>query len=73
MRTKIASSSSASRHGGWTTLAFGALNYPGVKGLVNFAGGTRQAECEGWQGNLAQRRCRIRGRLRKRAFAVVLW
>jgi dienelactone hydrolase len=41
-------------HGGWTTLAFGALNYPGVKGLVNFAGGLRQEECAGWQGNLAR-------------------
>src|SRR5688500_2747920 len=32
-------------HGGWTTLAFGAQNYPGVKGLVNFAGGLRQENC----------------------------
>src|SRR5450759_378613 len=29
-------------HGGWTTLAFGAQNYPGVKALINFAGGLRQ-------------------------------
>ncbi|MEO6018419.1 MAG: CocE/NonD family hydrolase [Polaromonas sp.] len=41
-------------HGGWTTLAFGALNYPGVKGLINFAGGLRQEGCAGWQGGLAR-------------------
>jgi dienelactone hydrolase len=40
-------------HGGWTTLAFGALNYPGVKGLVNFAGGLRQDMCPNWQQALA--------------------
>jgi dienelactone hydrolase len=38
-------------HGGWTTLAFGTFDYPGVKGLVNFAGGLRQESCIGW--NLA--------------------
>jgi len=36
-------------HGGWTTLAFGALNYPGVRGLVNFAGGLRQENCVAWK------------------------
>nr|WP_315236479.1 CocE/NonD family hydrolase [uncultured Albidiferax sp.] len=41
-------------HGGLTTLAFGALNYPGVKGLVNFAGGLRQDDCPGWQGTLVR-------------------
>lgn len=41
-------------HGGWTTLAFGTLNYPGVKGLVNFAGGLRQEQCAGWEGTLAR-------------------
>ena len=41
-------------HGGWTTLAFGALNYPGVKGLVNFAGGLRQENCIAWENNLAK-------------------
>lgn len=41
-------------HGGWTTLAFGAQNYPGVKGLVNFAGGLRQDDCPGWQKTLAR-------------------
>src|ERR1035437_4884123 len=32
-------------HGGWTTLAFGAQNYPGVTALINFAGGLRQDTC----------------------------
>lgn len=41
-------------HGGWTTLAFGALNYPGVRGLVNFAGGLKQEQCAGWEGTLAR-------------------
>lgn len=41
-------------HGGWTTLAFGARNYPGVKGLVNFAGGLRNDACSGWQNTLAR-------------------
>jgi dienelactone hydrolase len=40
-------------HGGWTTLAFGAENYPGVRGLVNFSGGLRQDTCTAWQRNLA--------------------
>lgn len=40
-------------HGGWTTLAFGAQNYPGVKGLVNFAGGLRQENCPNWKAALA--------------------
>lgn len=40
-------------HGGLTTLAFGATNYPGVLGLVNFAGGLRQDTCPGWEGTLA--------------------
>ena len=41
-------------HGGWTTLAFGALGYPGVRGLVNFAGGLRQVDCAGWEAGLAR-------------------
>lgn len=41
-------------HGGWTTLAFGAQNYPGVKALVNFAGGLRQESCIAWENNLAK-------------------
>ena len=40
-------------HGGWTTLAFGSQNYPGVKGLVNFAGGLRQESCPNWKQALA--------------------
>lgn len=40
-------------HGGWTTLAFGAQNYPGVKALVNFAGGLRQESCANWHEALA--------------------
>jgi len=39
-------------HGGWTTLAFGTFNYPGVKGLVNFAGGLRHDSCGPWTANL---------------------
>lgn len=41
-------------HGGWTTLALGALNYPGVRGLVNFAGGLRQRNCPGWESTLGR-------------------
>jgi dienelactone hydrolase len=41
-------------HGGWTTLAFGTLNYPGVRGLVNIAGGLRQEQCAGWEATLAR-------------------
>jgi dienelactone hydrolase len=41
-------------HGGWTTLAFGALDYPGVKALVNFAGGLRQESCSAWESGLAK-------------------
>ena len=40
-------------HGGWTTLAFGLQNDPGVKGLVNFAGGLRQEGCPNWKEALA--------------------
>lgn len=32
-------------HGGLTTMAFGARNFPGVKGLINFAGGLRLDDC----------------------------
>lgn len=31
--------------GGWNTLALGALDVPGVKGLVSFAGGMKDASC----------------------------
>ncbi len=39
-------------HGGWVTLAFGQQNYPGVRGLINFAGGLRQESCVGWESGL---------------------
>jgi dienelactone hydrolase len=41
-------------HGGWTTLAFGSQGYPGLKGLVNFAGGLRQDQCPNWKEELAE-------------------
>lgn len=42
-------------HGGWTTLAYGAINSDAsVKGLVNFAGGLKQEQCSGWRGALAK-------------------
>ena len=41
-------------HGGLTTMAFGTLNYPGVQGLINFAGGLRQDTCAGWESVLAR-------------------
>ncbi len=41
-------------HGGWTTLAFGQENYPGVRGLINFAGGLRQEGCAGWESGLGR-------------------
>jgi dienelactone hydrolase len=40
-------------HGGLTTMALGARNPPGVRGLVNFAGGLRQTSCS-WEHALAQ-------------------
>lgn len=56
-------------HGGWTTLAFGALNYPGVKGLVNFAGGLEQRTCAAWEGTLA----RVVGSFGKNTRLPSLW
>lgn len=41
-------------HGGWTSLAFGTLGYPGVRGLINFAGGVRQESCAGWEATLGR-------------------
>lgn len=41
-------------HGGWTTLAYGTRPDPGVRALVNFAGGLRQDSCAGWEGTLAR-------------------
>ena len=40
-------------HGGWTTLAFGREKYPGVRGLINFAGGLKQESCMAWESGLA--------------------
>jgi dienelactone hydrolase len=40
-------------HGGLTTMALGTLEPPGVRGLVNFAGGLRQDNCY-WQSALPQ-------------------
>ena len=40
-------------HGGLATMAFGTVPYPGVLGLINFAGGLRQANCNGWENKLA--------------------
>lgn len=39
--------------GGWTSLAFGVKKYPGVKGLINFAGGISNPNCAGWESSLA--------------------
>ncbi len=39
-------------HGGLTTLALGADPYPGVLGLVNFAGGLRTNTCAAWERSL---------------------
>ena len=41
-------------HGGMTTLALGTLNRPGVRGLVNFAGGLRNTNCVAWENGLAR-------------------
>lgn len=40
--------------GGWNTLAFGTLDYPGVKGLISFAGGAIISNCASTQLALAQ-------------------
>lgn len=39
-------------HGGLTTMAFGTVNHPGVRALINFAGGLRQESCAGWESTL---------------------
>lgn len=36
-------------HGGLTTMALGASNPPGVRGLVNFAGGLKNESCSSWE------------------------
>ncbi|WP_442784084.1 alpha/beta hydrolase family protein [Collimonas fungivorans] len=40
--------------GGWNTLAFGALNDPRVKGLINFSGGAVTSDCPRVDAALAQ-------------------
>ncbi|GAB3628453.1 dipeptidyl aminopeptidase [Pandoraea terrae] len=40
-------------HGGLTTIAYGQTPQPGVRGLLNFAGGLRQAACVNWQTDLS--------------------
>src|SRR6185503_6490220 len=40
-------------HGGLTTMALGTFNPPGVRGLINFAGGLKETGCF-WEGALAQ-------------------
>jgi dienelactone hydrolase len=43
--------------GGWSTLAFGTLDYPDVKGLINFSGGAISSTCslsESALSNIAQ-------------------
>lgn len=39
-------------HGGLSTMALSAIGYPGVVGVVNFAGGLRNENCVGWENNL---------------------
>jgi dienelactone hydrolase len=56
-------------HGGLTTMALGASAYPGVVGLVNFAGGLRQETCAGWESVLA----RAFGSYGKRTKIPSLW
>jgi dienelactone hydrolase len=40
--------------GGWNTLAFGTLNHPKVKGLINFAGGAVISSCHSTLSTLAR-------------------
>ncbi len=41
-------------HGGLTTLALGTMNYPGVRALINFAGGLRDERCPAWERGLVE-------------------
>lgn len=41
-------------HGGLTTMALGTFNPPGVRGLINFAGGLRQDSCAAWDFTLVR-------------------
>jgi len=40
--------------GGWNTLAFATLHYPGVKGALNFSGGMKEPLCPDWENNLIE-------------------
>ncbi len=55
--------------GGLTTMAFARTPYPGVKGVINFAGGVRYAGCFGWEGTLV----RAFGAFGKDATTPSLW
>ncbi|MBV8271741.1 MAG: prolyl oligopeptidase family serine peptidase [Cupriavidus sp.] len=39
-------------YGGLSTMALSTIGYPGVVGVVNFAGGLRNENCNGWENNL---------------------
>jgi dienelactone hydrolase len=39
--------------GGWNTLAFGALDSPNVKGLINFSGGVAVSRCRSMESRLS--------------------
>lgn len=41
-------------HGGLTTMAFSTISYPGVLGVVNFAGGLRNLTCPDWEDRLIE-------------------
>ncbi len=56
-------------HGGLTTMAFGTLGLPNVVGLVKFAGGLRQENCNGWEQALAS----AMGSYGKRTTVPSLW
>ncbi|ELA00375.1 prolyl oligopeptidase family serine peptidase [Cupriavidus metallidurans] len=38
--------------GGLSTMALSTIGYPGVVGVINFAGGLRNESCSGWENNL---------------------
>ncbi|MGD0345762.1 MAG: CocE/NonD family hydrolase [Terracidiphilus sp.] len=60
---------SGQSYGGWNTLALGTLNIPGVKGLVNFAGGRKAPDCSFWETDLAD----AAGRYGKRTRIPSIW
>ncbi|RZT38570.1 alpha/beta hydrolase family protein [Cupriavidus agavae] len=39
-------------YGGLSTMALATIGYPGVLGVVNFAGGLRNEKCAGWENSL---------------------